>query len=213
MFTSTVTRISVGIAAIVILIALYMAFTLGGTKANVAATTTTTSTPSTTSTAAYFNGGGPGQSYMSQREAATLVGQYGKYQASGTMNSTVIARMISTLPQRVSEYMSGNVTAVYQLVYFLNTTHATLSEVVYVTNPKSSAAQRFYTWLLSSSQVHFNATNATSDGMFYSYASQSMPSNTVSIIGWKNNEVTTVAISGGSISVSALVATVAGDMP
>ncbi len=230
--------IAVGIAALVVGLAL--GYAIWGTSPvhNTAVTTTiplttansSSALQSTLPTTTSLQGGGAGQYYMSSAQAAALAGANGKYSATLVPGNTFSAHAPA----------GYNITGVYQVYYNTSTSISAnvLNENVYLTNNSAIDYARI---LNSSATSLFNSTylkanggsnismvrNDTVSGLKYSMVDFTymqptiLGSNAVVhgiyLIGVKGDAVAT--ISAGTVNSTvvmdsnALINTVAGDLP
>jgi hypothetical protein len=186
--------------------------------------------PGTYSQAGTGIGGGTGQSYMSQIQMQEVIGPGGVYNASGNTNSALLGNYISST--NTTGFFYGNVTAVWIATDYINSSAAysnlsaqpsnatrqqTVSGILDVAY-QSPKPLYLYTVLIRNETSYASANammvrNATLGGMTYTELRLPGASETTSLIGYKNNEVSTVLVVGKAVNATALASTVAGDMP
>lgn len=153
-----------------------------------------------------LSGGGPGQGYMSQSEASQLLG------AGGTYNATYLSGYSASHEfSHNASIFTNNVSAAYVASYGLNTSssHEALLDIVF----QSSKAQFLYAHAIAnaSRSSSFNTTNATVNGMTYSYLNAG--GYLQELIGYKGTDLALVLVVGHPVAETQLAAIVAGDLP
>lgn len=161
--------------------------------------------------------GGPGQSYLSQVELQTIYGP-GLYRASGNANATKFGDYISrnstgtTLP-----FLQNNVTEYWAVDYNItsaksvNASGTIVKPFVFEKIFQSPVAKFVYDKMLVNTT--FNVTNATLNGMTYSYLTVPRFNDTTVFVARKGNEAVIITIFGVNPSITALAAAVNGDIP
>lgn len=170
------------------------------------------STASTTTIAQ----GGANASFMSEAEAAELVGSGGIY--SVTEYSSVVSLPTSAFDYlkdvpNATAYFQGKIEGLWNVSYTNQAENAAISETVV----QSTVANALYADLPThkgNGQSAWNATNQTYDGMKFSYYTEIINNVTyVDMAGYKDNEMTVVlAYAKIPLNLTLLARTVAGDM-
>ncbi len=176
-------------------------------------------------------GGGPRQSYMSQIQMQEVIGPGGIYNSSGTANPALFGSYINSMNTTM---FYGNVTSAWIATYYINPSAAYSNTSAQSANSNTSqmvsgvldlayqSPKPLYLYMalirnetLSASDNSILARNATENSMTYTAFRIPVTSGAASVylIGYKNREVSTVVMDGGTVNVSALAAIVAEDMP
>jgi hypothetical protein len=176
---------------------------------------------------ASVNGGGPGQSYMSQAEAAELVGPGGTYNAIEVTNRTNCGSSSCSIQSWLENNYNGNyaagvmndnITTLWTVAYIVNSTGSSLEEEV-LQAPNGNVAKHIYSTFVSDSGTvvpGLTVANSTIGDTEYAYGAGVYNSTKFinSLISYRGDEVTVVmTLTGTGISSTALATTVAGDMP
>ncbi len=207
------------IAAIAIVAIAIIAIVLNqGAKAPAGTTSLSTIAPgattSTGSTVSTIPEGGSGSSYMSEAEAAALMGN-GAYSANENTNVAGLPggffSYLSSVPNADASF-SGKISELWNMTYVNQSARKYITETVV----KSTVASALYADLPQqrrNGQRYWNVTNQTYNGMTYSY-SESTFNNATSVIiaGYKNDEMTMAIGSARGLNVALLIHTIAGDM-
>lgn len=181
--------------------------TLTGITNTITGITNTT----TISTNSYSSVGGHGQSFMNISEAASFIGPGGQYNATNTTDPDLISTYIE-------EYAPGythayNITAIYASSYILNSSNPSSPSLVDIAFQTTNATG-LYRQMLNYTNSSITVLNGSVNGMTYSYLVGSGGQlNFSSLLGWKDNEVTTLTLTGTKVNVTKLAATTASDMP
>ena len=211
--------IGIIVAILIVAGAVYWLSTSHGTSSKYTTTAgsgyTTTALSNGSSSGQY--GGGPGQWIMSKSEISGLTASGGAYNSSGTINSTMLAYYSDLYVSNQSGYFAHNVTGFWFMAYDLNGTknnNASVIEWVF----SSPNAKSLYTKEVRNNTSEYNVTNATVDGLTYSYEGLNESINgyylreTV-LVGYKDQGIAYVLDAGGYIPRTQLATTVAGDIP
>lgn len=174
----------------------------------------TTTSPITTSTSTILSGYsnatcGPGNSCMSQTELASLSGA-GAYSAKYTQDPAIIADWISGSSNTPS-ILTGNVTVLWNVSYEVSGKNPNNLTREFV--GKSPIAQQIYMHYLKVNTPGFNITNATLNGLTYSYTGISNNYlNYTAFLGYKDGTFVTV-VSEDHIDSNGLASIISGDIP
>ena len=148
-----------------------------------------------------------------------MMGAGGSYH-SGYAPYSTLAQASAVSGQNYSDYVYTNNVSAFYLVRYNFTTNT--SNYTAVLNSKdlietvivSPHPQAIYRYNLNASFGGYTVTNATMNGLTYSYLGGSQYGiNSTSMIGWKNGEVVYVIATGSYIPQQTLATVVSGDMP
>ena len=157
--------------------------------------------------------GGPGKSFISLKEITEFMPKNGTYNVIGPISGHNSSALSAYFGRRGSEpaYMPNNITYAWQVTYFTNASKGYqqfLQENVFQTTKPQYIFSQFRT-------NAFNITNATFDGMMYSYFIENYTAfKFINLVALKGNEVVQLQLRSAHLpNITQLVAIVAGDMP
>ncbi len=161
-----------------------------------------------------MHGGGPNQSYMSESQVINLVGQGGIYSGCEFANVSASGNPIYS-----------NITNAWIVQYTTPNGAPELDEQTFQAAQPSSV-KHLYTDFSNrllmygasatplSTPYTFNITNATANGMTYSYVLMHTNTNGAMLIGFKGSEIMAVFVNTTSqLNMSSLINTASDDMP
>ncbi len=163
-----------------------------------------------------LHGGGSNQSYMSESQVINLVGQGGIYSGCELVN-------VSTAGTGNPIY--NNVTSAWLVQYTAPNGALELNEQTFqavqpsIVKPLyTDFSNRLLTYGTSATPLStpytFNVTNATANGMTYSYVLMHTNTNGAMLIGFKGSEIMAVFVNTTSqLNMSSLINTASDDMP
>ena len=145
---------------------------------------------------------GTGLSCMNQSEVISLFGPSGTYRSYITTDPKTIYNLTN----------DSSITEAWVVVYGNTTPKSTLLEGVFrIQNPKVKYDQILYS---EASHITYNVTNATVNGMTYSAFSYPSNGTFLSLVGYKNNELTQIIYVGSHApSIADLASAISVDMP
>ncbi len=177
------------------------------------AASTTSTVNTTTSINPVYKLSGPA---ISRGELENLFGP-GVYVSTGNENASIYGSLL--FPQAGesgtnSSFLSGNVSAYWSVLYnitspsvFVNNTYISpfvLEQLFRAANPSF-----VYSQMLGGA---LNVTNATLDGLTYSYRVSSMLNGTIYVAGYKGDYVVTLYAFGKSANLDSIVTTISNDL-
>ena len=154
---------------------------------------------------------GTGNSCLSQSEMSALIGA-GTYNAIYTNDPTTISMMYGSSGQN-GTFLNGNVTAMW-LIGYNHTTSGYLGSVGILEFVfQSPIARTLYAKeLAADTATSFNVTNATSNGLTYSYSGGSAFINATILVGYKNDKLVQFLALGKYVPEAQLVSAISGDL-
>ncbi|MDE1851813.1 MAG: hypothetical protein KGH69_03965 [Candidatus Micrarchaeota archaeon] len=165
---------------------------------------------------------GSGNSCVSNSEAVSLIGSGGNYQSGYLPDfASSMAKAEAVSGGNYSDYVyTNNITSLYVVVYNFTPTNSSpqaylkaksLIETVFVSpHPKA-----LYDYNLNQSFGYFNVTNATLNGLTYSYLGSNgqYGFSSSELIGYKNGEFVSFISPNAYIDPTTLATVVSKDMP